>query len=242
MNAMTIETTTTPDRALPTVTTPSHLLAMAVEQGADLDKLEKLMALQDRWEAGEAKKAFNEAVAAFKKNPPRVSRDKENKQYGSRYSSLANLVNTVNAGLSEHGLSARWDISQEQQISVTCILSHVRGHSERVTLKGPPDTSGAKNSLQQVKSTLTYLKGATFEAVTGVASDEYNLDDDGNGATTSAPDQSVVSEWLEVIADCSTQEEITNRKRECVEAYGMPDKVPAAIRSAFVRRAEAIGK
>ena len=38
-------------------TTPAALLAMAVQQGADLDKLERLMALQERWEANEARKA-----------------------------------------------------------------------------------------------------------------------------------------------------------------------------------------
>ena len=56
--------------ALPAVAnpTPSHLLQMAVQQGADLDKLERLMALQERWEATEARKAYDTAFAAL--TPP----------------------------------------------------------------------------------------------------------------------------------------------------------------------------
>jgi hypothetical protein len=69
-------------------------------------------------------------------------------------------------------------------VKVTCILSHVQGHSESVSLAAPPDVSGAKNPIQQIKSTTTYLKLATFEAVTGIATEEGNKDDDGNGAGT----------------------------------------------------------
>ncbi len=106
-----------------------------------------------------------------------------NKQYGSWYTSLGNLVNTVNAALGEHGLSASWEIEQGELIAVTCVLEHLQGHSRRVRIEGPPDTSGSKNTLQQIRSTLTYLKGATFEAVTGIASRAGNLDDDGTAAS-----------------------------------------------------------
>ncbi len=166
--------------------TPMQMIALAVSQGADIEKMKQLMDLRDRFEANEARKAFMEALANFKKNPPKVVKDLENKQYKSRYSSLANLVNTVNAALGAHGLNARWSIEQsEKSIAVTCILSHTLGHSESVTMTGGPDTSGAKNPLQQWKSTLTYLEGATFQAITGiVASDEG--DDDGNGASNAA--------------------------------------------------------
>jgi len=178
MNAVSI---TPMDESLPAIT-PMQMLQVAVQQGADLERLQKLMDLQDRWEAKQAQKAFNAALAAFKKAPPVVVKDLLNKQYGSMYTSLGNLVNTVNAALGEHGLSASWDVEQADVIKVTCVLEHVDGHARRVTIEGPPDTSGSKNTLQQIRSTLTYLRGATFEAVTGIASKIGNQDDDGNGA------------------------------------------------------------
>lgn len=161
---------------------PMQMLAIAVERGDDLDKLRQLMDLRDRWEATEAKKAYVAAFADFKRNMPDVVKDMLNKQYGSDYSSLANLVNTVNRALGEYGLNARWEPEQSDTIAVTCILTHVDGHSEKVTLKGPPDTTGQKNALQQIKSTLTYLEGATFQAITGVVARSASKDDDGNGA------------------------------------------------------------
>lgn len=164
--------------------TPNQMIQYALDKDAGMEKLEKLLDVKERWEADEARKAFHEAMASFKKNPPTVIKDMVNPQYKSRYTSLANLVNTVNTALSDHGLDARWEFDQgENQISVTCILSHYMGHSERVTLTGPPDTSGSKNPIQQIKSTTTYLKAATFEAVTGIASREANQDDDGGAAS-----------------------------------------------------------
>lgn len=162
--------------------TPMTLIEKAMASGASMEQLEKLLALKERWDAAEAKRAFTEAMAAFKANPPTVLKDKDNKQYGSKYASIGNLVNTVNAALGPHGLSASWKIEQGEKITVTCILTHKLGHSDSAAMSGLPDTSGQKNPLQQIKSTVTYLKIATFEAVTGIASAEGNADDDGNGA------------------------------------------------------------
>lgn len=193
MNAVSITPMDEPS-SLPAIT-PMQMLQVAVARGADLDYLQKLMELQERWEANQARKAFNAALAAFKKNPPVVVKDMLNKQYGSTYSSLGNLVNIVNAALGEHGLSASWDVVSGDVIKVTCILEHIDGHSKRVTIEGPRDVSGSKNTLQQIRSTLTYLKGDTFEAVTGIASKVGNIDDDGKGAAKGEKAPDGYEEW-----------------------------------------------
>lgn len=170
-----------PRRAV--ISNPMQMLALAVERGDGIEQLKQLMDLRDRWEATEAKKAYVEAFANFKRNMPDVIKDELNKQYGSDYSSLANLVNTVNRVLGEYGLNATWDpVVKDNLVTVTVIMTHVGGHEQRVTLCGPPDTSGQKNPLQQIKSTLTYLEGATFQAITGVVARSASKDDDGNGA------------------------------------------------------------
>jgi hypothetical protein len=98
--------------------TPMQMLQIAVSQGADLERIQKLMDLQDRWEAKQALHAFNAALAAFKKNPPVIVKDLMNKQYTNAwYTSLGNLVNTTNAALGEHGLSASWQIEQGETVS-----------------------------------------------------------------------------------------------------------------------------
>lgn len=146
------------------------------------EQLQQLLDVQKNYEKNEAEKAFNMAVAEFKKNPPNVIKDKENKQFGSRYASKDSLVNTVNAAMSPFGLNARWIPDQKDgQVGVTCKLTHAQGHCETATLWAPPDKSGSKNPIQEIKSTLTYLEIATYEAVTGIAASDAG-DDDGNGA------------------------------------------------------------
>ena len=157
---------------------------LAIETKADLPTIEKFMDLRERWEKNEARKAFHVAMAVFKANLPTVVKDKTNSQYKSKYVSEAALINTINPELSKQGLSASFDFAQEgDNIKVTCNITHAKGHRESVSLSGKADGSGSKNPLQQIKSTATYLRKATFEAITGIASSENDADDDGNGAT-----------------------------------------------------------
>ena len=177
-----------------TVETSSMSIVMAaIQRGFEPAFIEKMMDLSERNEKNEARRQFFQAVADFKKDPPEVLKDKENSQFSradkkAMYVSLGRLVSTVSPALGQHGLSASWEINQAEKIvKVTCKLSHRLGHSESVTMEAPPDASGgnAKNPIQQIKSTVTYLRAATFEAVTGIAAtEEANSDDDGNGSGT----------------------------------------------------------
>ena len=165
----------------------------------DVVKLQALLAMKERWEANEAKKAYVEAMVLFKQNCPLVYKDKENKQYKSRYTSIGNLVNTINESLGLYGLSASWIPAQSEVITVTCRLTHRMGHSEEATMHGPPDVSGQKNALQQIKSTQTYLKIATFEAIVGIASSDGNMDDDGTGKAPHVMDDAVKADFISQI-------------------------------------------
>lgn len=188
----------------PAEVTPMSMLNMAVSQGADLDKLERLMSLQERWEKNEAKKAYVEAKSRFHAECPIVRKDKRNNQYNSGYTSKANLIKTVAPVLSKHGLSHSFDVRQDGElIFITCRLTHNKGYSEECTMHGPPDKSGAKNPIQQIKSTKTYLEIATFEAVTGVASEEGALDDDGEGS--GQQDNTKFDEWMIKVDELSGQ-------------------------------------
>lgn len=193
----------TPGTSMVAAANPYMSMAQTViSTGRGIEQLERLLDLQLRWDAEQARRAFFAAMAEFKKQPLTVSKDRENKQYDSRYTSLGNLVGTVSEAMAPFGLTADWEIDQGDQIEVTCVLSHSAGHSKRVKLQGPPDDSGKKNDLQKVKSTLTYLRGATFEAVTGVASSDsvgVNLSDDGNG--TSNSNEAISPEQVKVLQD-----------------------------------------
>lgn len=162
--------------------TPALLLQMAVQQGADLDKLERLMALQERWEATEARKAFDTAFAAFKAEAVRIVKNRSvtaGPLSGKKYAELFSVVNAVTPALSAHGLSSSWAITRDEPdwIEVTCMIKHSSGHSEKVSMGGPPDVGGAKNAIQARASTVSYLQRYTLKAITGLS--EQEDDDDG---------------------------------------------------------------
>ncbi len=165
------------------VTTPASLLQIAVQRGASLDELTALMNLQERFEKGEAEKAFNKAKAAFGAESIVILKDKVNTQFKSKYSSVGSLVNTARPYLGKHGFSTSWTQKQEgNKITVTCRMTHSQGHFVEDSFEVPPDKSGAKNALQEIKSAITYARITTFENVTGLVSSDESGDDDGNGS------------------------------------------------------------
>jgi hypothetical protein len=158
--------------------TPMDMLARAVETGAGLDMVEKLMGLQERWEANQARKAFDEAISAAKAKIPPIER-RATGHNSKRYANFAAIAKVVDPILSEFGLSYRFRTAQADRISVTCILSHKAGHSEETTLSGPADKSGNKNDIQAIGSTLSYLQRYSLVQMLGLAAAD---DDDGKAA------------------------------------------------------------
>ena len=173
---------------LPTTnTTPASLLQIAVERGADIEQLTKLMDLQERWEANEARKAFSAAMSAFRAKVPVIQKDThvhfEARNGGMKtdywHATLAQITRTINPILAECGLTFSWSTQQEGgQITVHCDVTHVAGHTVRTTLTAGLETSGNKNPIQQMGSTVSYLQRYTLNAALGLSTDEDD-DDDG---------------------------------------------------------------
>lgn len=167
--------------------TPDQLLRLAMDKGVDLDRLEKLYALQQQWQADQARMAFTEAMVEFKKNPPEIIKDKhvafETSKGWTEYdhTTLGCLCDALISSLAAVGISHDWEpnTTDPARISVACILTHSSGHSKRVTMHGPPDNSGGKNAIQAMSSTVSYLERYTLFAATGVAPID---DDDGRAA------------------------------------------------------------
>jgi hypothetical protein len=195
--------------ALTTAMNPGQLVNQLVQQGGTLDlaAMERLMGLQERWEANEARKAYNVAFAAFKAEAVRILKNQkvtDGPLKNKSYAELHSVVDAVTPALSRHGLSASWRLTRDEKdwIEVTCKLEHTGGHSESVSMGGPPDAGGAKNAIQARASSVTYLSRYTLKAITGVA--EGGEDDDGNGG---APDTRLDLYTLKAAA-ASTMEEL----------------------------------
>lgn len=168
---------------------PASMIELAIEKGA-VDQLDKLLALQERWEANEARKAFVVAMNDFKRNKPEVHKNKTVDYTGNKgrtvydHATLDNICDVLGEALSQVGISYRWRTENLDGgwIRVACILTHEMGHSEETQLQGPPDQSGGKNAIQAIGSTTEYLRRYTLLSATGVA--VKGMDDDGQGGTT----------------------------------------------------------
>lgn len=185
---------------------PSRLIELAISKGnIDLDKLEKIMILQERFEVNEARKAYHSAMADFKANSPQINKDKkvgyktDKGNVGYSHASLYNVTEKINTELSKHGLSASWTTKQNGAILVTCKITHVKGHSEETTLSAQADTSGSKNAIQAIGSTITYLERYTLLALTGLATFDQDDDSQATGVPIEYIDDKQLNQLIDMI-------------------------------------------
>lgn len=184
--------------------TPSAMLQLAQMPNANIENLGKLMEFQIQWEANEARKAFNKALGAFKAESLTVTKNNAVAFNSTAYkhATLDNVCNTIVPALSRHGLSHRWDTNQDgKKITVTCILSHELGHSEKVALSSEADGSGNKNGIQAIGSTVSYLQRYTLLAATGTAT--TNQDDDGDAS--GEPKEPKETKPAKTLPDCTAE-------------------------------------
>lgn len=173
------------------VVTPMHMIQVALDKGSTLEQMQQLMDLQERWEKNEARKAFMAAMSQFKANPPEIKKDKHvsyktnSGQINYDHASLGNVADAISECMGKHGLSFRWKIDQDKDIKVTCIVTHALGYFEETPLSAGHDSSGGKNGIQAIGSTITYLQRYTLLSATGLASQDQ--DDDGRGSEPPTP-------------------------------------------------------
>jgi len=193
-------------RASPTEpVTPNQLLVLAVEAKADPAQLEKLMELQFRWEANQAKKAYVEAMSKFRSQCPEIDKGKQvdfttsKGRTNYKYPGLSESINAIKMLLSECGLSHSWKTRQtEAAIHVTCIVTHILGHSEETTLSAPSDTTGNKNMIQAIGSTVSYLERYTLFALLGLAPKDMDNDGgNGNGDNTAKTQKQLIETLID---------------------------------------------
>lgn len=222
---------------VPVGMTPMDLLSRALDRGADISMIEKLMDLQDRHEQRTARKAFDSAMAEAKAKIPVIVKNRKvdfETERGGRtnysYEDLASIAETVTPILAEYGLSYRFRTSSppNEPITVTCIISHRLGHSEENTLQGPRDESGKKNSIQAIGSTLTYLQRMTLKAALGLAA---AADDDGK--TSESADPQITDEELTALRKrIDDTDADAARLCEALKVDALPDLTQSGLKSA----------
>lgn len=161
----------------------------ARDPSVDIDKMERLLSMQERVQERQAKQAFTDAKIAMRPHLPeitmkgmiRIVKDGEVKQETpfARFEDLHELVMPI---LTENGfdLKFRNGLSPEGKVRVTTVLSHRLGHEDETYFDLPHDTSGSKNAVQAIGSSTKY--GMRYGTISILNLRVVGDDDDGVGA------------------------------------------------------------
>lgn len=169
-----------------TVITPADLLRIAMERNdGDLDRLERLMAMERQWRADKARDAFRADFAAFRGENiiiPKTRYVDRGKAGSFNQAEYDEVCRRLSPALSAHGFSFRHDMkfgsrkwmtdgveSDIPWVTVTCYLEHREGHAEILTMDGPPGELSANTPVQNMQVTASYLKRQSLLAITGTA-------------------------------------------------------------------------
>jgi hypothetical protein len=197
---------------------PMAMAILALQSGMAPEEIQKFMDLQDRYNSTQAKKAYDEAFAAFKDEGVKIIKAKEitaGPLQGRKYAELHDVVKAVTPALSKYGLSSSWKLTRDEPdwIEVTCYLRHVGGHQESVSMGGPPDAGGAKNAIQARASAKTYLERYTLKAILGLSEEA----DDTDGSVYR---QQAMDEWTEKACAAQTAKDLIAIKKAGGDVFG----------------------
>lgn len=183
----------------------------ASDPAVDVEKMERLMAMQDRLRARQAEAAFNTAMSECQSEMRPVLADATNPQTKSKYASYVALDNALRPIYTRHGFALSYDTGDgapESHVRVLCHVSHGAGHTRTYRADMPADGKGAKGGDVMTKthamgSAFTYGQRYLLKLIFNVAVGEF--DDDGNGASgdriTGKQKEELIALMREVNAD-----------------------------------------
>lgn len=186
----------------------------ASDPSVDVEKLQALLAMQERVVERQNKLAFDRAMVEAQSEIGPVARDADNEHTRSRYARLEAIDTAIRPIYTGHGFSVRFKTGTPTipgAVCVVCVVSHRDGHSEEFPLEAPPDNVGSKGTInkpgvQAYGSTVTYLRRySTLMAFNVVLTNDPD-DDDGEAtrrtsyqrAQASGPDPKAVA-WKDAL-------------------------------------------
>lgn len=169
----------------------------ASDPAVDIDKLERLLSMQERLQASQALAAYNADMATLQAHMPSISKDAKIVVAGTvraTYASFENIVSTIRPLLDDYGFSVTFKTTFEGEL--LCVLgriSHRAGHSEETVIKLPFDTSGSKNDVQAIGSSVSYGKRYALCMLLNIATG--GEDDDGAAAAPKVDEKDLYGQF-----------------------------------------------
>lgn len=194
---------------------------MATNPDIDPDRIERFIALKERMDKEAARKAFAAALAECQSELPVIEergqikygkKSKDGEDEGPTYALWEDINEAIRPVLKRHGFALTFKTGQtlEGKITVTGILSHRDGHFEDTMIALMHDSSGAKNAVQAMGSSISYGKRYTASALLNITSRGEDDDGEAGGRLLSKQDaREPYAELQKEIDSCSTLDELS---------------------------------
>ncbi len=154
----------------------------AMNPDVDIDKMERLLQMQERIVARNAEAAYNDALAEMAPELPEVEQKGQNTHTKTHYAKWEDIHEAIAPVLSKYGFALTFRTAEaNSKVTVTAILRHRQGHKDETALSLPTDTGAGRNAVQAVGSSLSYGKRYTACAILNIRT--RGEDDDGKAAT-----------------------------------------------------------
>lgn len=207
----------------------------ARDPSVDIDKLERLVQMKERADAQTARSAFDAAMADMQSEMPTITErgaiKDRNGNVQSRYAKWEDVNAAIKPVMQAHGFALSFRTDFSDGVTVVGVLSHAGGHREETSIKLPSDTSGSKNAVQAIGSSVSYGKRYTAGALLNLTSGE--ADDDGVAAGSKLDSQAL--DWIDTANDLQSIDDYHAKKAELLKAYGGAGSVPRDVIGAFNR-------
>ena len=168
------------------VNSPAEMIRVAVQGGADLEKLKGLLALQKDWEANEARKIFASAFASAQDKIASVVKTKLNPQTHSKYADLGDIIESAKPVYTKEGFAVIFyegETTVPENIRICADVLHRAGHKETYHYDVPLDGKGIQGNPNMTKihgksSSTSYGRRYLMCMIWNIPTS----DDDGNSA------------------------------------------------------------
>lgn len=159
----------------------------ARDPSVDIDKMQRLMDMQEKMQASRARTAYAEDFAAMQPHLPIIPEHGKGHNNAS-YALWEDVNELIKPVLSQFGFGLSFKVKDAQGgVEITAVCTHREGHSDETSKTFPVDTSGNKNAIQAQGSTISYGKRYTATALLNLTS-RLEKDDDGKNGGGKAID------------------------------------------------------
>ena len=195
----------------------SFIERAAVDPNVDIDKFERLIALQNSENERRAKIAFDTAMSNMQGALPAIQKMGKIVVQGtvrSTYAKFEHINEAVKPHLRDNGFSISFRSNfDNSMLLITGILSHKSGHREENTMRLPFDVSGSKNNVQAIGSSVSYGQRYVLCMLLNISTSDDNDGGPANLKTSERPlTQAMINTLKNAMKMANISEEVMCKK------------------------------